>query len=513
VILHRDLILSVHPASRRDWRLAGGVIVVSTLAFLAAVPFAKVHLAAVPGFILVYQSALVVNDLITALLLFGLFTMGRSRALLALASGYTFTAFVAVAHGLTFPGGFGATGWLGAGSQSTVWLYMFWHGGFPLFVIAYARLRGRGGVDWPTRIRPGAAVASSVGAVFIAACGFTALVTAGHGTLPTLIGNGAYTPAYTLVVTIVWLLSVAAAWTLWQRDPHSILDAWLLAVMCAWIFEIALSAILNESRFDLGFYAGRAFGFAAATFVLAVLLLENGRLYARLADSYDQVVAANKELDAFSYSVSHDLRAPVRAIKGFAAILDEQHGTRLDADGRRLTTAIRESADRCGQLIEDLLTFARLGRQPLATRKVELDALVRQAIQELGDAANGRRIEFEVGELGSADADPALLKQALANLLGNAIKFTRDRDPAVIEVGRRQDAAVFYVKDNGVGFDMRESGRLFGVFQRLASARDYEGTGVGLAIVHKVVERHGGRVWAEASPGAGATFFFTLAAA
>ena len=187
----------------------------------------------------------------------------------------------------------------------------------------------------------------------------------------------------------------------------------------------------------------------------------------------------------------------------------------MDAEGRRLLAAIRESAERNSRLIEDLLTFARLGRQPLSTERVELEALVRQTIQELRDAgANSRRIDFEVGALGAAEADPALLKQALANLLGNAVKFTRERDPAVIEIGRRAgEGPVFFVKDNGVGFDMRESGQLFGVFQRLASARDYEGTGVGLAIVQNVVERHGGRVWAEASVGDGATFFFTLRAA
>jgi light-regulated signal transduction histidine kinase (bacteriophytochrome) len=293
-----------------------------------------------------------------------------------------------------------------------------------------------------------------------------------------------------------------------------VLDVWLMVVMAAWLFDIGLSCVFNAGRFDLGFYVGRGFGFLAATFVLAVLLLENAILYSRLAESHAQVVAANKELDAFSYSISHDLRAPVRAVKGFASILEEQHASALDTEGRRLLKAIRESAERNARLIEDLLTFARLGRQPLSTQRVELEALVRQTIQELPESGTARRIDFEVGPLGAAEADPALLKQALANLLGNAIKFTRERDPAVIEIGRREEGApVFFVKDNGMGFDMREAGELFGVFQRLASARDYEGTGVGLAIVQNVVERHGGRVWAEASPGAGATFYFTLRAA
>jgi light-regulated signal transduction histidine kinase (bacteriophytochrome) len=328
-----------------------------------------------------------------------------------------------------------------------------------------------------------------------------------------MAGNG-YTPAMHFVVTAVWVLSGVALAALWKGRRHTVLDIWLMVVMAAWLFDIALSSVFNAGRFDLGFYVGRVFGFLAATFILAVLLLENAILHSQLAESHAQLVVANKELDAFSYSVSHDLRAPVRAIKGFASILEEEHGAGLDVEGRRLLAAIRESADRNSRLIEDLLTFARLGRQPISTQSVELEALVRQTIQELRDAGNTRRIDFEVGALGAAEADPALLKQALANLLGNAIKFTRERDPAVIEIGRREaEEAVFFVKDNGVGFDMRESGQLFGVFQRLGSARDYEGTGVGLAIVQNVVERHGGRVWAEASVGAGATFFFTLRAA
>jgi signal transduction histidine kinase len=503
--------LSVHPAEARDRRLAGGTVIASTIVFLALVPFAKEPLTPVPAFISIVQSALVLNDLITAVLLYGLFATGRSRPILALATGYVFTAFAAIAHALTFPGLFQPGGLLGAGTQSTAWLYMFWHGGFPLFVIAYARLRGRDGVDWPMPLRPAIAVSASVGVAFLAACVVAAIATAGHDALPTLMVGKGYTGAYTVVVTAVWLLPVVALWMLWQLRPHSILDLWLVVVMCAWIFEIALSAGLNAGRFDVGFYTGRIFGLAAATFILVVLLLENGILYSRLANSYEEALAANRELDAFSYSVSHDLRAPVRAIKGFATILEEDHGGSLNVEGRRLLAAIREGSVRSGQLIEDLLDYARLGRQPLSTRRIELDTLVNQTIAELRESHGGRRIDFEVGDLGSAEADPTLLKQALANLLGNAVKFTRHKDPAVIEVGRRDALEpVFYVKDNGVGFDMRDANRLFGVFQRLDSARDYEGTGVGLAIVQKVIERHGGEVWAESKPGAGATFYFTL---
>jgi light-regulated signal transduction histidine kinase (bacteriophytochrome) len=170
-----------------------------------------------------------------------------------------------------------------------------------------------------------------------------------------------------------------------------------------------------------------------------------------------------------------------------------------------------------GELIEDLLAFARLGRLPLRTEPVQLDQLVQQTIAELRAAVDGRQIDFAVGTLGGAEVDPSLLKQVLVNLLGNAVKFTRDRDPAVIEVGCRDGSdggpsRVYYVRDNGAGFDMRHADKLFGVFQRLHRADEYEGTGVGLAIAQRVIARHGGHIWAEARLGEGATFYFTLQA-
>ena len=224
----------------------------------------------------------------------------------------------------------------------------------------------------------------------------------------------------------------------------------------------------------------------------------------------------NKDLEAFSYSVSHDLRAPLRAVQGYLTILEEDFGERLETEARRLLGVIQDRARQMEQLIEDLLVFARLGRQPLAVTSVQLDDLVTRTLDDLRSSYEGRQIGFTVGRLGTVQADPAMLKQVLANLFGNAIKFTRKRDPAAVEIGCRTVAgspSVYYVKDNGAGFDMRHADKLFGVFQRLHSAAEYEGTGVGLAIVQRVIERHGGQVWAESAPGEGATFYFTLLAA
>ncbi|MFH1345726.1 MAG: PAS domain S-box protein [Pseudomonadota bacterium] len=278
----RSILISTMPAEGRDRRAALAVGGVSLVLFASAVPFAAVPLAPMPAFVASYQSALATNDIVTAILLFSQFAVLRSRALLLLASGYLFTAAAAVIHALTFPGLFAPTGLLGAGPQTTVWLYMIWHGGFPLLALGYALLRD---TDGGVRIRTstGRAILGSIIAVAVAISVLTWIVTAKHDILPTLLSGGRYTPIMIGVVSSVWLLSLAALLTLWFRRLHSVLDVWLMVVLCAWLFDIALSAILNETRFDLGFYAGRIYGLCAATVVLAVLLIDNVGLQAQMA--------------------------------------------------------------------------------------------------------------------------------------------------------------------------------------------------------------------------------------
>jgi signal transduction histidine kinase len=373
----RQVFLSTLTAGRGERRLALAVVLVSAAVFILAVPMAKVPLSPVWAFIPVYQSALVVNDLITAVLLFGQFAILRSRALLVLASGYLFTAVMAAAHALTFPGLFAPSGLLGAGPQTTAWLYMFWHGGFPLLVGAYALLKDDGpGAARPTR-HPGVAILSAGAAVLASVSALTLLATREQHVLPAIMQGNRYTPAMITVVSSVWALSLLALGMLWRRRPHSVLDVWLMVVISAWLFDIALSAVLNAGRFDLGFYAGRIYGLLAASFVLLVLLIEHGMLYARLAEAHEgerrerqlvqlrtaELTAVNKDLEAFSYSVSHDLRAPLRAVRGYVTILEEDFGERLEAEARRLLGVIQDRARQMEQLIEDLLVFARLGRQ------------------------------------------------------------------------------------------------------------------------------------------------------
>ncbi len=272
----------------------------------------------------------------------------------------------------------------------------------------------------------------------------------------------------------------------------------------------------------------------------AAIAVDNARLYReaqRLNDELEQRVvertaqleASNKELEAFSYSVSHDLRAPLRAVDGFSRILLEEHAPQLAPEAQRYLQLVRNNTLQMGRLIDDLLTFARLSRQPLQKQTVAPVDLMRQCWQELHSEQEGRRVEISIGDLPTCQADPALLKQVWINLLANALKFTRKREVARIEVGsipisdpRLQIAdfqsevsdtgskIVYFVCDNGVGFEMQYADKLFGVFQRLHRASEYEGTGVGLAIVQRIIHRHGGRVWAEAQVDRGAKFYFTI---
>jgi signal transduction histidine kinase len=681
--------LATFAATPLQRRVAVAVVVVSAVFFLAAVPFAKQPIGEMWAFIPSYQSALIFGDLVTAYLLFAQFRVLRSRALLVLASGYLFTAFMAIAHALSFPGLFAAGGLLGAGPQSTAWLYMFWHGGFPLFVIAFAWLKGRGEAD---NERGGAiAVIATIAAVVLAACALTALTTIGQGLLPPIMQGNRYTPAMIGVVASVWALSAAALVVLWRRGLGSVLELWLAVVMCAWIFDIGLAAVLNAGRFDLGFYAGRIYGLLAASLVLLAFLIESARLHASVvkslarhaerlrilheidravvaeetpeaiagaviqplrallgvpraivnrfdlaagevewiaaagrrrthvgpgvryaialmgdvqalrrgepqtidvkalphspeaeallasgvqvyrvvpmiaggellgaisfgaaADGFPQELlniaeevatqlaialaqarllgavkshaadlearvrertealqAANKELESFSYSVSHDLRSPLRAVDGYAQMLQEDYGSRLDEEGRRLLAVVRDSSLRMGRLIDDLLAFSRLGRQEPAKRPIDMTSLAREVIDEL---PGSRAAAIELPALPPAHADRALLKQVWANLVSNALKYSGKRPGPRIEIGGEQNGTenVYWVRDNGVGFDMKYAGKLFGVFQRLHRQDEFDGTGVGLAIVQRVVARHGGRVWAEGKPGDGACFHFSL---
>ena len=284
----RHVFLSTLPATSRDRSTALVAVIISAAVFAVLAPLARTMLPAVPAFIPAYQSALALCDLITAVLLFGQYSILRAPGLRLLAGGYLFTALMVIVHTLSFPGVFAETGLLGAGPQSTAWLYLFWHGGFPLFVIAYARAR-------TSDPEPGTgiiAILSVAGAVLVAVVACTLLVTKGQALLPAVLIGNHYSGSQVVFISVVWLLSLAALIALWRRKPRSILDLWLMVVMCAWLFDMALGAVLNNARYDLGWYSGRIYGMLAATFILSVLLLETRSLYSGFVHSADTARSA-----------------------------------------------------------------------------------------------------------------------------------------------------------------------------------------------------------------------------
>jgi light-regulated signal transduction histidine kinase (bacteriophytochrome) len=238
----------------------------------------------------------------------------------------------------------------------------------------------------------------------------------------------------------------------------------------------------------------------------------NTQLEQRVKERTVQLESANKELEAFSYSVSHDLRAPLRHIDGFLDLLKSRIAAGLDDKSRHYMDTISNAASRMGILIDDLLAFSRMGRNEMAAQCVDLATLLQDAIHEFDSETQDRDIDWRIGGLPVVKGDQVMLRLVLVNLISNALKFTQKREKAVIEIGCRSETTetIVFVRDNGAGFDMQFASKLFGVFQRLHGADEFEGTGIGLANVRRIISRHGGKTWAEGKVDGGATFYFSL---
>ncbi|RKP50655.1 sensor histidine kinase [Trinickia fusca] len=404
---------------RRERQFAIGVVLVSLVLFCAIVPFVRVPLARIWAFIPIYESAMVVSDVLTAALLIGQFSILRAPALLILAAGYLLTACAAAAHMLTFPGLFTPEGLLGAGPQTTAWLYMFWHALFPLAVIAYTLAPREQRLEPPHRASPALPVLVCISSALLIVGAFTALTTVGQSLMPTILEQERYTPVYIGVIAAVWSISFIALAVLWHRRPHSVLDLWLLVVLCAWLFDIALSSALNRHRFDLGFYAGRVFGLVAATFVLITLTFENVKLYARVVKALDNerlehrlVLEKTAELNEAKALLEE--RVATRTAALAASNRDLQHEV---AERMRAETALKQSQ-------AELREVAAIGA---SAREQEKRHIARELHDELAQTLATLRLELDrLGERLPAEDSLAIGKlPGMRALIDEAVTSTR----------------------------------------------------------------------------------------
>jgi two-component system, sensor histidine kinase and response regulator len=522
--------LATMPTNRDGYRLALVVAVSCVLACIATLPFMTQHLAVIPAFVPTYQAALGINDLVTAVLLLDQSRHLRSYGLLVLALGYLFTTCMVIAHTLSFPGVFAVGGLLGGGAQSTAWLYTFWHGGFPIFVIAYALLMerpGRGGHRRQRAYSVSAAVVPGLVAVIAVVIGLTLLATRGQALLPMVLADNTYTAAQHWAARTIWtLVWIALACLLWRR-PRSELDLWLMVVMCAWLCDIALSAVFNAGRYDVGFYAGRFYGLLASCALLVILLLETSSLHGRLAAANAQIedyansletrvrqrtaelARSNKALAEFAHAAAHDLRAPLVAITHLAEWVRSDIEGKVDAQVLEHLALLHRRAERMEMLLDASAAYARSEEDAAQVERVEIAVLVADIVASL-EPGPGFVVTYS-GEIVAIETDRASLERVLSNLIGNAIVH-HDRESGSVEVRARQadDVIEFCVADDGPGIAPQQQERIFAAFHTLAPRDEVETSGIGLTIVRRTVEAVGGTVWVESAPPArGSRFLFT----
>jgi signal transduction histidine kinase len=501
------------PTSRQRWS-ALAVAAVLAVCCGALAPFADRQLPRSDGFIPAFEGTVFVTDFITSILLFSQFSIYQSRALLALASGYLFTALIVIPHMLTFRGALSPTGLLGAGLQSSAWLYNFWHIGLPTALLVYAWLkdetRAKSITQWPTP----SAIGWSVAIVVSLVCGLTLLATAGEVLLPRLVLDSThFTPLvlYTAVFTL--LISVAALVALWARR-RSVLDLWLMVVALASILEQLFTGILSSGRFSLGFYAGRLFSVVTATVVLAVLLTETTRLYARLARSnamlHDERNNKLMNLGAMSASISHEMKQPLSAIatNGRALLRFLDHAPPNLDEVRSAGQRIISDGHRASQVLDDLR--ALFGKTDQPQEPIDANEIALEALRALRGELEGHDIATHVEltpELPLVLGNKGQLQQVIINLVHNAIEAmdSVNDDRRVVRVSTEHsgdNVITIAVEDSGPGIDPKKLHNIFDAFVTTKS----HGMGLGLAICRMIVEHHEGQLSASSVDPHGTVF-------
>jgi signal transduction histidine kinase len=524
----RQAFLSTEPARPGETRLAWVVVAVSLLAFLAGLPFVRAPLPRVPAFIPSYEAVLWINATITAVLLFSQFVRVRSRAVLFLAAGYLFDSLMIVPHALSYPGVFSATGLLGAGPQTTAWLYVLWHTGFPLFVLAYA-LRPRQAAD-TVQAAPGRTIATAVILVALLVAGLTALTTAGQDLLPPVMRGGDYSLLVSTGISpAMWAITIGVLLVLWFRGAPTVLDLWLMVVMLAWALDIAFAAVIGSNRYDFGFYAGRVYGLLAASFVLCVLLFEMNRLYVSLADALDLAETRNEDLNRSREEfarvqrfeaigqlvggVAHEFNNLLTVVTGGLDLMLRDPS--LTSRNHRLLGMSMKAAQRGAQLTEQLLTFAR--RQVLRPEVLNPNEVI-ASLHVLVSPATGEREDVATQlspVLWPARLDRTQLEAALVNLVLNA-RDAIDGEGRIIIATRNVvlgagtfpdlpagDYALISVSDAGRGMTPEERTRAFEPF--FTTKEIGKGSGLGLSQVYGFVRGAAGHVRIASRVGEGTT--------
>lgn len=516
----RQHLLSTSPPSRGQKRLAGCVVLALVVALLVTVPFAHVALANTEVLVPAYATAILIIDLITSVLLFALYSVQRSRAVLVLAVGYLFTGLLVVPWALTFPGVFAPSGLLGAGMQTTASIAALRRIGFPLFVLAYAFLKDAEPDPAYAYNSTRPAIFSSVAAVVCAVCGLTWLFVASDQLLPNFMVDRMQTSALWLYVpasaVLLYLVTLAILWI----RRRSVLDLWLMVVLCTLMIEIVLLSFLSSGRFSVGWWAGRFFGLASTSVVLFVLLAETTTLYARLVRSILAERRARETrlttMEALSASIAHEVNQPLASMvtnadAGLRWL--ERAAPNIDEARVALGRIVRDG-HRAGKVIESIRTVFKKGvqeRVPLNINQLIQGVLVHARREVL---LHGVSVQTELdAQLPLVTGDAVQLQQVVLNLVTNAVDAMSavvDRPRVLLlRSGLHEFGSVLVsVKDTGPGVDPQHWDRIFEAFFTTRS----DGMGVGLMICRSIIEAHGGRLWATSNDAQGAIFHFTLPA-